>query len=357
MFIQNFILVYLVVLINCLFFLNFVLCKPNNDDKSVINFDFFNQTIQFRNDSFATKRTIKNDLINRSLVDLMENSTKNSFDDLIESSLKNSFHSFDYPSKKPFKKQTKQFANVSTSESSQIKTNQNFIKTSFDLIESSTSLSVVINDDQLIAKSPIHSEQLIKLQNDESIEILPKPQARVQQPQHTRSRTGGTTVDLATSSSFGKPKIQYLNQTKPQASYMPNEPDTVIARKSIKDNSKPVDLHIGALFPMTSSHSSGWLGGQGCRPAIYMALKDVNNAPDLLPSYHLVLHHNDSKCDPGLGTTVLYDLIYNPPTKLLILGGCSIVCSTIAETAKMYNLVVVGYGWFCKIIVILLDFF
>jgi gamma-aminobutyric acid type B receptor len=50
------------------------------------------------------------------------------------------------------------------------------------------------------------------------------------------------------------------------------------------------------------------------------------------------------QCNPGLGASVLYDLIYNPPTKLLILGGCSIVCSTVAETAKMYNLVVVGYG-------------
>ena len=41
---------------------------------------------------------------------------------------------------------------------------------------------------------------------------------------------------------------------------------------------------------------------------------------------------------------MLYDLIYTPPNKTLILGGCSIVCSTIAETAKMYNLIVVGYG-------------
>lgn len=41
---------------------------------------------------------------------------------------------------------------------------------------------------------------------------------------------------------------------------------------------------------------------------------------------------------------MLYDLIYRLPIKLLILGGCSIVCSTVAETAKMYNLVVVGYG-------------
>jgi gamma-aminobutyric acid type B receptor len=52
----------------------------------------------------------------------------------------------------------------------------------------------------------------------------------------------------------------------------------------------------------------------------------------------------NNQCDPGLGATVLYDLIYEPPIKLLILGGCSIVCSTIAETAKMYNLIVLGYG-------------
>lgn len=75
-----------------------------------------------------------------------------------------------------------------------------------------------------------------------------------------------------------------------------------------------------------------------------MALKDVNAEPYLLPGYQLVLHWNDSQCNPGLGASVLYDLIYNPPTKLLILGGCSIVCSIVAETAKMYNLIVVGYG-------------
>lgn len=50
------------------------------------------------------------------------------------------------------------------------------------------------------------------------------------------------------------------------------------------------------------------------------------------------------QCNPGLASSVLYDLIYNTPTKLLVIGGCSTVCSTVAETAKMYNLVVVGYG-------------
>ncbi|KAI1308651.1 Gamma-aminobutyric acid type B receptor subunit 1 [Halotydeus destructor] len=116
-------------------------------------------------------------------------------------------------------------------------------------------------------------------------------------------------------------------------------PEDSSTRRGITE---PTSLHIGGLFPITGS--AGWLGGTGCLPAARMALNDVNEKSDLLPGYQLVLHWNDSQCNPGLGANVLYDLIYNPPIKLLVLGGCSIVCSTVAETAKMYNLVVVGYG-------------
>ncbi|GFY57616.1 gamma-aminobutyric acid type B receptor subunit 1 [Trichonephila inaurata madagascariensis] len=84
--------------------------------------------------------------------------------------------------------------------------------------------------------------------------------------------------------------------------------------------------------------------GQGCLPAALMALEDVNAEPNLLPGYKMKMPYNDSQCNPGLGATVMYDLLYNPPQKLILLGGCSIVCSTIAEAAKMWNLVVVSYG-------------
>uniref|UniRef100_T1IUR5 G-protein coupled receptors family 3 profile domain-containing protein n=1 Tax=Strigamia maritima TaxID=126957 RepID=T1IUR5_STRMM len=40
----------------------------------------------------------------------------------------------------------------------------------------------------------------------------------------------------------------------------------------------------------------------------------------------------------------MYDLLYNPPQKLMLLCGCSIVCTTVGEAAKMWNLVVVSYG-------------
>ena len=48
------------------------------------------------------------------------------------------------------------------------------------------------------------------------------------------------------------------------------------------------------------------------------------------------------QCEPGLGAAVMYDLLYNPPPKLMLLGGCSTVSTTIGEAAKMWNLVVVS---------------
>ena len=50
-------------------------------------------------------------------------------------------------------------------------------------------------------------------------------------------------------------------------------------------------LYIGGMFPMTGS----WAGGKGCRPAVEMALDDVNNKADILPGYALKMVHNDSR--------------------------------------------------------------
>lgn len=37
----------------------------------------------------------------------------------------------------------------------------------------------------------------------------------------------------------------------------------------------------------------------------------------------------------------MYNLLYNNPQKLMLLAGCSTVCTTVAEAAKMWNLIVV----------------
>ncbi|OQV25760.1 Gamma-aminobutyric acid type B receptor subunit 1 [Hypsibius exemplaris] len=103
------------------------------------------------------------------------------------------------------------------------------------------------------------------------------------------------------------------------------------------------DLVLAGIFPIKGE--GGWAGGVGCYPAAEMALEHVNTQSDLLPGYRLVLHWNDSECEPGKGITILYDLLYNPPQKIMLLGpGCSTVTTTIAEAAKMWNLIVMSYG-------------
>ncbi|XP_034182289.1 gamma-aminobutyric acid type B receptor subunit 1 isoform X4 [Osmia lignaria lignaria] len=79
-------------------------------------------------------------------------------------------------------------------------------------------------------------------------------------------------------------------------------------------------------------------------PAVNLALDDVNREKNLLPGFILKLHSNDSECEPGLGASVMYNLLYNNPHKLMLLAGCSTVCTTVAEAAKMWHLVVLCYG-------------
>ncbi|XP_043940283.1 gamma-aminobutyric acid type B receptor subunit 1-like [Protopterus annectens] len=99
-------------------------------------------------------------------------------------------------------------------------------------------------------------------------------------------------------------------------------------------------LYIGALFPM----SGGWPGGRACRPAVEMALHDVNTRKDILPNYELKLIYNDSKCDPGMATKILYELLYSHPYKIILMPGCSSVSTLVAEAAREWNLIVLSYG-------------
>ncbi|KAK6195470.1 hypothetical protein SNE40_000895 [Patella caerulea] len=103
---------------------------------------------------------------------------------------------------------------------------------------------------------------------------------------------------------------------------------------------KEKTLAVGGIFPMSGS----WAGGNACLPAVLMALEDVNNRTDILSEYKLEMSYDDSQCMPGLGTKVLYNLLYSKPPKLMVLSGCSIVSTFVAQAAKMWNLVVLAYG-------------
>ncbi|KAK0397020.1 hypothetical protein QR680_001946 [Steinernema hermaphroditum] len=99
------------------------------------------------------------------------------------------------------------------------------------------------------------------------------------------------------------------------------------------------ELHIGGIFPMEAG-SGGWPGGQACLPAVQMALDDINQNEEILSGYRLVLHHYNSKCQPGLAAQQMYELLYKKPVKLMLLAGCSPVTTVVAEAAPVWNLVV-----------------
>ena len=112
--------------------------------------------------------------------------------------------------------------------------------------------------------------------------------------------------------------------------------------RGVSTSKKIETIHIAGLFPITGT--GGWIGGFGCLPAILMALKDVNDCQKLLPGYKLEMTHQDSQCNPGKAARFMYDSIYHPPKKIIFVCGCSTVCSIVAESANMWNLIVVGYG-------------
>merc|ERR1719323_2235781 len=117
---------------------------------------------------------------------------------------------------------------------------------------------------------------------------------------------------------------------------------TISVTASVSSSNKK-QIYLAGTFP--SGGSEGWQGGQACLPAAKLALEDVNRKDDILKDYHINLADKDDECDSGLGAYRLYELIYQEKDqKVVIISGCSTVCTTLAEAASQWNLVTVCYG-------------
>merc|ERR1719323_2180073 len=117
---------------------------------------------------------------------------------------------------------------------------------------------------------------------------------------------------------------------------------TISVTASVSSSNKK-QIYLAGTFP--SGGSEGWQGGQACLPAAKLALEDVNRKDDILGDYHINLADKDDECDSGLGAYRIYELIYQEKDqKVVILSGCSTVCTTLAEAASQWNLVTVCYG-------------
>ncbi|ESO83683.1 hypothetical protein LOTGIDRAFT_133032 [Lottia gigantea] len=101
------------------------------------------------------------------------------------------------------------------------------------------------------------------------------------------------------------------------------------------------DLYILGLFPFDGI---AWRGGYGMLTSAEIAIEHVNKHDYILPGYRLNLIYNNTMCDPGQGIKVMYDNLYSPPTKLLIIGaGCSPVSEATAQASHLWNLVQMSY--------------
>lgn len=56
--------------------------------------------------------------------------------------------------------------------------------------------------------------------------------------------------------------------------------------------------------------SGSWAGGQGCLPAVEMALEDVNMREDILPNYRLNMDYNDSQVSSVLGINIVDTILF-----------------------------------------------
>ncbi|KAK2172393.1 hypothetical protein NP493_966g00017 [Ridgeia piscesae] len=101
------------------------------------------------------------------------------------------------------------------------------------------------------------------------------------------------------------------------------------------------ELWLLGLFPF----SGPWPGGLGQLPAVLMGIEDVNNDPTILPGYKLRMTVDNTACDAGVGTNALYEQLYKPTTKLMVVGaGCSAVSQATAIASHLWNLVQLSYS-------------
>ncbi|XP_070548129.1 gamma-aminobutyric acid type B receptor subunit 1-like [Ptychodera flava] len=108
----------------------------------------------------------------------------------------------------------------------------------------------------------------------------------------------------------------------------------VVIRWVLAESSK-TNITIGGLFPM-----SGTVNAPGILPGVEMALEHINANEDILPDYTLQMEWKNTECDAGVGMKSFFELLYEEPVKVMLLGAaCSTVSQPVAATAQHWNLV------------------
>ncbi|XP_033627262.1 uncharacterized protein LOC117290084 [Asterias rubens] len=102
-----------------------------------------------------------------------------------------------------------------------------------------------------------------------------------------------------------------------------------------------IPLYLGGFFSLAGSA----FDASGSLVSVRMALEDINARPDVLSDYELRMVWSNTMCNAGLGTRRLFELIQQPPQKLMLIGpACSTTAQAVAQTAFYWNLITISYS-------------
>lgn len=103
-------------------------------------------------------------------------------------------------------------------------------------------------------------------------------------------------------------------------------------------------LYIAGFFPTSSNILQGSIG-RGVLPAVYLALEHINDSPSMNRGYKLDLVWNNTKCDAAFGMKAFFNMLYDPPPKVMLFGdACTAVTDPIAKASKFFHLIQLTYA-------------
>jgi hypothetical protein len=115
-------------------------------------------------------------------------------------------------------------------------------------------------------------------------------------------------------------------------------------------NGTPPLLRLAGFYPMTGS----WPGGVSVRPAVEMALQDVNADPNVLPNTTLEVIPYDSACSQTEGVRQLIAAHYayvnrqrgsaDPPFVGVLGAGCSRTCEAMQQVSNVLRYPTISFA-------------
>ncbi|XP_067936767.1 gamma-aminobutyric acid type B receptor subunit 2-like [Watersipora subatra] len=102
------------------------------------------------------------------------------------------------------------------------------------------------------------------------------------------------------------------------------------------------EIMIVGLAPFGERHN---YVGEGIKPAVQLALDDINRDEKVLPNHNLSISWIDTECDMAVTSKRLFDVYSTNRAHTFVFGGyCSSVTKPLAESMHHFNLWQVSYG-------------